>query len=425
MSDSPHDRQCLPGRRHLLLGLIGAAAGPSMAALAAQSAAGATSAIEGARWWTGQAFEPRRMFVVQRRFSRTAPARIDRHIDLAGAYVVPPYADAHNHGIGTGDTARDAEMVARYRRDGVLYMQSLGNLPLARDERERLGLGATAGVDARLAQGSITGPGGHPMGIIRDRLLPAGCFPGQTLDTLRGRRFHEIATAEQLREQWPVIRRADGDLVKCFLFNSGSYTQRRDDPAYFGRRGLDPGLVPLVVSLAHADGLPVAAHVVDMDDYRAALDGGVDVIGHIPTDGTISEAEAKRTAERRVTVLTTCAFLARLAGPSRAAVIDRQRTSLTRLRDAKAHLAIGTDDPTDTGLGEIRHLATLGVFSAAELLDMWTGASARAIFPRRQVGSLADGAEASFLALDADPLADWANALRIRARYRQGELLPA
>jgi hypothetical protein len=114
------------------------------------------------------------------------PPRVARALDLSGAYLIPPFADAHNHGIGTGDEQRDRAMIGRYLRDGVLYMQSMGNAPLTRADRDRLGLGGPNGVDAMLAQGTITGTGGHPMGLLRNVLLPQGYFPGHNDRHARG-----------------------------------------------------------------------------------------------------------------------------------------------------------------------------------------------------------------------------------------------
>ncbi len=47
-----------------------------------------------------------------------------------------------------------------------------------------------------------------------------------------------------------------------------------------------------------------------------------------------------------------------------------------------------------------------------------------AIFPDRKIGRLADGYEASFLVLDADPLADFSAIEKIRLRVKQGFHLP-
>jgi imidazolonepropionase-like amidohydrolase len=71
------------------------------------------------------------------------------------------------------------------------------------------------------------------------------------------------------------------------------------------------------------------------------------------------------------------------------------------------------------------HLCGLGTFSDSELLAMWTGVTTRTIFPARKVGVLEDGYEASFLALEGDPLSDWSATGRITLRFKQGEVMAA
>jgi imidazolonepropionase-like amidohydrolase len=361
--------------------------------------------LENALWLQAGTFIPKQGWSVDGRFTFRRPARVDKVLDLTGTYVIPPFADAHNHGIGTGDEQRDRSMIGRYLLDGVFYMQSMGNAPLTRADRDRLGLDAPSGVDAMLAQGTITGVGGHPMGLLRNVLLPQGYFPGHTLETLKDYRFYEVGSTQELQQKWAKIRASQGDFIKFFLFNSDEYDARKNDEKFFGRRGLDPKLAEEVVRLAHRDRLRTAAHVVNVADFRTALDAGVDVIAHLPAEGMLTEDDARRTAQRNVPVVTTCAFLARLARNSPqelAAIGARQGPNLRVLKQAGVRIVIGSDDPADTTLLEVAHLRRLEVFSDRELLSMWAGETSRTIFPERKIGSLQEGYEASFLALEGD-----------------------
>ena len=58
-----------------------------------------------------------------------------------------------------------------------------------------------------------------------------------------------------------------------------------------------------------------------------------------------------------------------------------------------------------------------------ELLKMWRETTAETIIPKRKIGHLKDGYEASFLVLRADPIADFANTQKIEMRVKQGEIL--
>jgi len=55
------------------------------------------------------------------------------------------------------------------------------------------------------------------------------------------------------------------------------------------------------------------------------------------------------------------------------------------------------------------------------LLKMWSETTPLAIFPARKIGRLSPGYEASFLVLEGDPIADFANVKRIRKRVKRGD----
>lgn len=107
----------------------------------------------------------------------------------------------------------------------------------------------------------------------------------------------------------------------------------------------------------------------------------------------------------------------------RPAVEKAQLANLKLLHENKVRLAIGSDNTGDTSWNEITYLRELGIFDDRTLLKMWTETTPRAIFPDRKIGRLADGYEANFLVLEADPLADLANVKKIKYRFRQGVLL--
>src|SRR5687767_7820941 len=79
----------------------------------------AVVSLENAHWLDAGTFTSKHGWSVDGRLTFTRPARVTRALDLSGAYLIPPFADAHNHGIGTGDEQRDRAMIGRYLRDGV------------------------------------------------------------------------------------------------------------------------------------------------------------------------------------------------------------------------------------------------------------------------------------------------------------------
>ena len=77
-------------------------------------------------------------------------------------------------------------------------------------------------------------------------------------------------------------------------------------------------------------------------------------------------------------------------------------------------------DDLGTPVIEARALARSGLFTNLELLRMWSVTTPQAIFPKRKIGELDEGYEASFLVLRADPLADFKNTGAITLRVKQG-----
>jgi imidazolonepropionase-like amidohydrolase len=73
-----------------------------------------------------------------------------------------------------------------------------------------------------------------------------------------------------------------------------------------------------------------------------------------------------------------------------------------------------------TSIAEAEHLLTLKVFNRLELLQALVETTPIAIFPKRKIGCLQEGCEASFLVLSADPLQDLSNLRKIAMRYKNG-----
>jgi imidazolonepropionase-like amidohydrolase len=94
--------------------------------------------------------------------------------------------------------------------------------------------------------------------------------------------------------------------------------------------------------------------------------------------------------------------------------------NINLLRRHGVPLLIGSDLMGGTAALEIDALARSGLFTNLELLRMWSVTTPRAIFPKRSIGELRDGYEASFLVLRADPLADIAATRAIALRVKKG-----
>ncbi len=384
-------------------------------------------ALTNGKWFNGKSFDSRTVYSVNGRFKFKKPARVDRTLDLAGAWIVPPFGEAHNHNIGTGVEERDKLAIQKYLADGVFYVKIQGNLPLKVDMKQQLSINH---LDVVLAQGSLTATGGHPVGLVERILLPQGYFPGFTKETLKDYRYFTIDSEADLEKKWSLILRLRPDFIKTFLWFSDEFEKRKDDLAYFGQKGLDPRLLPLIVKKAHANNLRVSTHVTNAADFHYAVTAGVDEIAHLPLLGLtpIAVEDAKLAAKRGITVITTCAIVSTLPPmilrkEDLPQVLKTQTVNLKLLRENGVALAIGSDNVTDSSVKEVEYLRGLGVFDNLTLLKMWTETTAKTIFPQRKIGEIKEGFEASFLALEGNPIKDLQNVHKIKLRFKQGFLL--
>jgi imidazolonepropionase-like amidohydrolase len=424
------------------------------------SQADAVIALTNGVWFDGKSFQPRTTYSVNGTLSFTAPARIDRTIDLSGTWVVPPFAEAHNHNIDGAVEARSLAAIRKYAADGVFYAKIQGNYPLTDEQRGRLPINRPGAPDVAFAQAFITATGGHPSFLHEEILLRQGYYPGLTKEELRDKVYFTIDTEDELAAKWPRILALRPDFIKTNLWYSDEFERRRNDPAFAGRRALDPRVLQRIVERAHDGGIRVSAHIVNGADFRTAVNAGVDEIVHVPAAGVFPAVEqriyqvatnaldeaairqiaadlarvdpadpstsplrredARLAAQRGTVVVTTLALSMRSPAPLLPLIRTAQIASLRTLIGSNVTVALGSDNISDSSVLEAEHLYSLGVVDSLALLKLWTEDTARSIFPQRRIGFLRDGYEASFLALEGNPLVDWRNVRRIKLRFKQG-----
>lgn len=396
-------------------------------------------ALVNGRWLAGRGFVERTMYVERGAFTHRRPVSVDSVIDLGGRFVVPPFGEAHNHNI----EGAPAATVKAYLEAGIFYVKDPCSFPEAK--RNAVGmLNVPTSVDAMFAGGCITGPEGHPIGLVR-RNIARGGFKADDGD---GRFLHLVTDSADFERRWPAILRAGPDFIKTILVYSEEHLRRRADSRYVNWHGLDPSVLPLVVRRAHAAGLRVSSHVESAADFRVALSAGVDEINHLPgfrpdrdameslrgdlARYRIAPSDARRAARDRVVLVTTLSGMINLLAlgdssgldaAARARVRGLYVANLRLLRSSGALIAVGSDEFRSHSVNEALALRSLGVFTDAELLTMVSITTPRAIFPARRLGCFDTGCEASFLALRDDPIADFANVRRIEVRMKQGVLL--
>jgi imidazolonepropionase-like amidohydrolase len=391
----------------------------------AETGAPETIAYVNGNWWDGAVFEPGDRYVERGVFVAAPSGAPARTVDLDGAYVVPPYADAHNHMPGTAQSVSDRATSA-----GVFYLMNptilASSAPAVRKALEGPGK-----IDAVLSMGAITAPDGHPVRIYQDFIGPR-VYPNIKPADFLGDAYHFVTKPSDIGPVLDRLQKQGAQFIKIMILYSEEFAKRRDDPKYRGLKGLDPALVPPIVREAHRRGLRVAAHIETANDFRVIVAAGVDEAAHMPgyaAEGPdmsryrITDDDA-RAAARSGMIMTPTASLA-LAYNDKdpvqlARVQQMQKSNLQKLKRAGVPLLIGTDQQPDAAPSEAAYLIKLGVFTPTEALDALSRTTPLWIFPGRKIGRLATGYEASFLVLGGDPTADFHAATDIRMRVKQG-----
>jgi hypothetical protein len=380
----------------------------------------------GGRWFDGTRFVARTMYVADGVFHRTAPARIDSVVDLAGGYVVPPFGDAHYHLIDP----RVQGTVAAFLRDGIFYVRDQGNAPSMRRLIDPL-LNRPTGIDYVSANQAWTSPAGHPVEVVMRGAQMPDPLGAMVRDSLDPGLVMQVDTREDIERRWATFIAGRPDFLKLHLLQSDLHASLRNDPRGAGNRGIDPALIPELVRRAHAAGLLVSAHVYTAADFRAAIAGGVDMIAHLPggrrgssaAPFLLTDADAAAAKKRGAVVVTTVVQYGDSATIDRL-LREQHVQNIALLRKHGVTLLLGSDLLGATAATEAGALARSGAFSNLELLRMWSVVTPQSIFPKRRIGVLADGYEASFLVLRGDPLVDFATTRTITRRVKQGMALP-
>jgi len=229
-----------------------------------------------------------------------------------------------------------------------------------------------------------------------------------------------IDDEKDLAEKWQLIKKGKPDFIKTYLEHSEEYELRKTDAKYYGKRGLNPSLLPKIVEKAHQDNLRVSVHIATAQDFHNAVIAGVDEISHLPLE-KITEADAKLCAGKKIFVVTTTLSHRDTTGIPNLDEIHRDNLKL--LAKSGVRIAFGTDNMPTGVVEEVENIFRQKVFNNLTLLKIWTEITPQTIFPTRKIGFLKDGYEASFLALKGNPLEDFSNIRQIIFRYKQGQFI--
>jgi imidazolonepropionase-like amidohydrolase len=352
-------------------------------------------------------------------------------LDLSGKWVLPGFIDAHTHVLLQGD-ATEADYNEQALGESLAYraLRATKAMRIALDHgftslRDLGTEGAGfADVDLRRAVdlGIVPGP---RLFVATKALAPTGAY-GPNLSWQI-----DVPKGVELCDGADGCRRA----VRDHIAHGADWIKVYADRKYFKKPNGEIRALPnftadelaAIVDQAHRTGLRVAAHSMTPTGHALALGAGVDTIEHGPV---LDDASIAKMVEQGVYWCPTAITLEHVApvrsktNPIWNTLREEQAKSFERALKAGVKIALGTDAggfPWDgpnqatelsyyvkhgmTTWQALRAAATVG----ADLLDK-----------KGELGTLAVGARADLVALDADPIKDIAATERASVVMKDG-----
>lgn len=377
-----------------------------------------TYELKNGNWYNGKDFTPGTWYVANGVLSRKAPARVDSVVDLLGRYVTPPMGDAFCSSVTDNPSA--SKVINLYAEEGTFYLQMLSHTQEGRSKVQPL-LNKAGAPDAVFANGGLTCNLGYPFvkyeapaqGIRTPEMIAQRYDFIKQQRKMLGNGYWFIDNKDSLNKAWPKIIGQKPGAISIYLLDAQNSGGKEN-------KGLTADMAKAIVKKAHKAKLQVWAHVATPDDVRLGLKLGVDGFANLPGhnwDGTgdskkfeLTDADLKQLAKKKTAVITLFSH-AQSAAP-RPAVQEFHAKALQRLFDNNVNVVLGSDDPQRTGRAELNYWHILGNLDAGSTLKVLCENTPRAIFPKRKIGRIEEGYEASFLVLSDNPLT---NILKVRA----------
>jgi imidazolonepropionase-like amidohydrolase len=312
-------------------------------------------------------------------------------IDLAGAYVLPGFINAHVH---------DA-----YATD-------------------RLTAWAQAGVTTVRDEGILSGPGQlEQLLTLRDRLALNPQYArlvssGYMLSVPGGYGHLDVASPDDASLQVAMELDAGTDLIKLAL--ESGYAGVTDLPNFTQRE------LEAIVTTAHQRGALVSAHITQAKFLRRLIDAGVDDLAHIPND-FVSQKMLQQLVDKDIYVVPTLTVFEAYGG------LTGSAHNLNKFVQVGVQIAMGNDytlipqngfDHFDLGMPmhEITRMLDAGM-TPMEIIVASTRNAAHVCGLEQELGTLEPGKLADILVVTSNPLQDLSALIQVQMVIHSGEII--
>ncbi len=395
-------------------------------------------------WFDGKTFNRRVFYSANGFLMSRKPSKIDESIDLQNGYVIPPFAEAHSHKLDI--KSEIDEQKRKFIEEGAMYVMALTNGANNAVANRRL-FNKPGTLDVLYANGGITRTGQHPAFAyernasgIAEWWLPENTKIIQSARKEENNSYWFFDTIEDVDKKWKAYIASRPDIVKIYLLDV------KNNAA--AKKSISEEVAAYVTKKAHDAGLRVAAHIETFDDLKIGLKIGVDIFAHLPHYGfdpnrldpaqpTFTKEELKTIRKRNVVLIPTLSLneeysIARNASNNYQGELDSvrfdkvvkfQKKTVTTLRNAGFAFAIGSD--RDSLTPELNYWVKNNIFDSAFTLKAASVTTPQIMYPKRKIGFLKEGYEASFLVLAGNPLTDFEQIKNIKLRFKQGYFLNA
>lgn len=398
-------------------------------------------------WFNGKEFVSGSFYSVNGIFKSKTTNRVDTVYNLSNKFILPPFADAHTHNLDGSFELQ--KQIQQYVKEGTQYVMVLTNYSSGAAANRPL-FNKPGSLDVWYANGGITCTLGHPFMAYEPRAIGIyQWWDPNKFDTIihsrtgEGKVYWFFDTKEDVDKKWNEYLSSKPDIVKIYLLDTKHHEILMHN-GKAGDKGLSEEVAAYVVKKAHDAGLRVAAHIETMDDFTIGLQIGVDIFAHMPFYGyngkdsitypTFSGDEIKIIKKKKVIVIPTASlnevysvvydvsnnYKGKFDSARFISVISFQKKMLSILKNAGFTIAIGSDRYGSSITQEYSYWFAQKLFDPLFIINTLCTTTPRVIFPKRKIGFLNKGYEASFIVLDKNPLEDWNNLKTVSMVIKQG-----